>query len=462
MKLLRQVMANVLEKIVADKQQEIAQRKQDKPLDTFIQDVTPSDRDFLAALASAGTQFILECKKASPSKGLIRADFNLDEITQVYGKYATCISVLTDEKYFQGSFDYLSYVSEKVSQPLICKDFFIDEYQVYLARLHGGHAILLMLSVLDDSQYSHLAHIAKSLNMSVLTEVSNEEEVHRALALNAEIIGINNRNLRDLSTNLATTEQLRTLIPDEKIVISESGIYTHQDVKRLSPLCNGFLVGSSIMAEGDLEIACRRLILGENKVCGLTRSQDAQAAYNAGAIYGGLIFTRRSPRYVDIDCAKAVIDSAPLKYVGVFVDEDIQQVSETAQALKLAAVQLHGDEDETYIKKLRTQLPVNCQIWKAQGVINALPAPVSGVDKHLYDTKTVNGSGGTGKVFDWRLLQDVNQNSFMLAGGLNADNVLDAAFIGAQGLDLNSGVEQSPGKKCAQKIAKTFKNIRGY
>ncbi|MEL7479911.1 MAG: bifunctional indole-3-glycerol phosphate synthase/phosphoribosylanthranilate isomerase, partial [Pseudomonadota bacterium] len=219
----------------------------------------------------------------------IRENFNLDEITGVYGKYATCISVLTDEKYFQGSFEYLTYVSNKVDQPLICKDFFIDEYQVYLARLHGGNAILLMLSVLDDAQYTHLANVAKSLNMSILTEVSNEEEVHRALDLNAEIIGINNRNLRDLSTDLATTEKLRKLIPDGKVVISESGIYTHQDVKRLAPLCNGFLVGSSIMAEQDLEIACRRLILGENKVCGLTRSQDAQAAFNAGAIYGGLI-----------------------------------------------------------------------------------------------------------------------------------------------------------------------------
>lgn len=140
--------------------------------------------------------------------------------------------------------------------------------------------------------------------MSILTEVSNEEEVTRALTLNAELIGINNRNLRDLSTDLATTEKLRALIPEDKVVISESGIYTHRDVKRLSPICDGFLVGSSLMAEQDLELACRRLILGENKVCGLTRSQDAKTAYEAGAVYGGLIFYPKSPRYVDIDCAK--------------------------------------------------------------------------------------------------------------------------------------------------------------
>ncbi|MEL7308141.1 MAG: bifunctional indole-3-glycerol-phosphate synthase TrpC/phosphoribosylanthranilate isomerase TrpF, partial [Pseudomonadota bacterium] len=292
-------MANVLDKIVADKRIELEQRKAQRPLESFISDVVPTKRDFEAALAATGTQFILECKKASPSKGLIREPFNLDEITSVYKKYATCMSVLTDEKYFQGSYQYLEYVRSQVEQPLICKDFFIDEYQVYLARLSGGDAILLMLSVLDDEQYLALHKVADSLNMSVLTEVSNEQEVSRALALNASLIGINNRDLRDLSTDLATTERLRQLIPNDKVVISESGIYTHKDVKRLAPLCDGFLIGSSLMAERDLEAACRKVILGENKVCGLTRSQDAMAAYASGAVYGGLIFYPKSPRYVD-------------------------------------------------------------------------------------------------------------------------------------------------------------------
>ncbi|MBD1581661.1 bifunctional indole-3-glycerol-phosphate synthase TrpC/phosphoribosylanthranilate isomerase TrpF [Pseudoalteromonas sp. S16_S37] len=455
-------MANVLDKIVADKQIELQKRKASFPLASFKDKVQPTTRDFYGALAKPGTQFILECKKASPSKGLIRAHFDLDEITSVYKRYASCISVLTDEKYFQGSFDYLSYVRQKVEQPLICKDFFIDEYQVYLARLNGGDAILLMLSVLDDQQYLALADVAKSLNMAVLTEVSNEPEVERALKLNAQIIGINNRNLRDLSTDLATTERLRTLIPNDKVVISESGIYTHQDVKRLAPLCSGFLVGSSLMAEQNLDTACRKLILGENKVCGLTRCQDAQAAYEAGALYGGLIFYPKSQRYVDLDCAKAIVDSAPLSYVGVFVNADEEQVAEYAQTLKLTAVQLHGQENEDYIASLRNRLPVNCQIWKAQGVSDTLPNPVKGVDKHLYDTKTDAGFGGTGQSFDWQLLSEQVANNFMLAGGLNPDNVAAAAQLGAQGLDLNSGVELSPGKKCHDKIQHAFTNIRNY
>ncbi|MCG7546871.1 bifunctional indole-3-glycerol-phosphate synthase TrpC/phosphoribosylanthranilate isomerase TrpF [Pseudoalteromonas sp. Of7M-16] len=454
-------MANVLEKIVADKKIELEERKMTLPLSEFQSLVKPSERDFYGQMSKPGIQFILECKKASPSKGLIRDNFDLDEITSVYAKYATCISVLTDTKYFQGSFDYLSYVRSKVEQPLICKDFFIDEYQVYLARLKGGDAILLMLSVLDDETYEKLAALAHSLNMAVLTEVSNEEEVHRALKLDAKLIGINNRNLRDLSTDLATTEQLRKLIPNDKTVISESGIYTHSDVKRLTSHCNGFLVGSSLMAEDDLEGACRKLILGENKVCGLTRIDDAVAAYQAGAVYGGLIFYPKSPRFVDFDCAKAVVDSAPLKYVGVFVDAPIEQIVDYAQSLRLSVVQLHGHESQAFVSTLRKQLPVNCQIWKAQGIVDEFPAPFDEVDKHLYDTKTASAFGGTGKVFNWQLLKSAKK-PFMLAGGLNADNVNDASYLGAAGFDLNSGVETSPGKKCPEKLRDAFNNIRKY
>ncbi len=454
-------MANVLDKIVADKKRELIERKAARPLDSFKHLAEPSSRNFYQALAAPGTQFILECKKASPSKGLIREPFDLTEITAVYKKYASCISVLTDTKYFQGSFDYLEFVRSQVEQPLICKDFFIDEYQIYLARIYGGDAILLMLSVLDDDHYKALHSVADSLNMAVLTEVSNEAEVQRAVALNAQIIGINNRDLRDLSTDLATTEKLRKLIPSDKVVISESGIYTHQDVKRLAPLCDGFLIGSSLMSEPDLELACRRVILGDNKVCGLTRSQDVQAAYDSGAVFGGLIFHPKSPRYVDLDCAIALSQTAPLKFVGVFVDAPIEQVAHYASVLKLAAVQLHGQESDDYIASLRTKLPSDCEIWKAQAIKNALPTPVNGVERHLYDTHSDTQAGGTGKAFDWSVLNDAT-TPFMLAGGLNPDNINNALFHGALGLDVNSGVEQSAGKKCPKKLQQAFTSIRNY
>lgn len=198
-------MAQVLVKIVNDKYQWIEERKAKQPLASFHPLLTRSERDFYQALSGDNTVFILECKKASPSKGLIREEFDLDYIASVYGEYASAISVLTDEKYFQGRFEFLPQVRAQVAQPVLCKDFMVDPYQVYLARHYQADAILLMLSVLNDDQYRELAAVAHDLGMGVLTEVSNEQELKRAVDLQAKVIGINNRNLRDLTTDLNRT-----------------------------------------------------------------------------------------------------------------------------------------------------------------------------------------------------------------------------------------------------------------
>ncbi len=274
-------MAEVLAKIVQDKYLWVEQRKTKQPLNTFQALLTPADRSFYDALSPEKTRFILECKKASPSKGLIREDFDLDYIASVYHQYADVISVLTDEKYFQGNVEFLPRIRGQVSQPILCKDFMVDAYQVYLARHYGADGILLMLSVLDDQQYQHLAAIAHQLGMGVLTEVSDHAELQRAITLEAKVIGINNRNLRDLSTDLNRTKQLAPLLPKGTIIISESGIYHHQQVRDLAHYASGFLIGSSLMAEQNLELAVRKIILGENKVCGLTHADDAAKAYQS-------------------------------------------------------------------------------------------------------------------------------------------------------------------------------------
>src|SRR5690606_5311884 len=248
---MAEAMPNVLAKIVAHKAGEVAALKAAKPLTTFITQVKPTERDFLAALKQPGPRFILECKKASPSKGLIRTDFNLAELAQVYGEYADCISVLTDEKFFQGKYDYLRTMRSLVDKPLLHKDFIIDSYQIYLGRHCGADAVLLMPSVLDDNEYRQLAATAAELNMTVLTEVSTAAETARAVVLNAELIGINNRDLRDLSTNLNTSFELAKLIPEGRTVVSESGIYTNHQVRHLAQVADAFLVGSSLMAQAD-------------------------------------------------------------------------------------------------------------------------------------------------------------------------------------------------------------------
>jgi indole-3-glycerol phosphate synthase/phosphoribosylanthranilate isomerase len=452
-------MQTVLAKIVADKAIWVEARKEQQPLASFQNDVVPSSRRFYDALQGARTAFILECKKASPSKGVIRDDFDPARIAGVYKHHASAISVLTDEKYFQGSFDFLPIVSQIAPQPILCKDFIIDAYQIWLARFYQADACLLMLSVLDDEQYRQLAAVAHSLNMGVLTEVSNEEELERAIALDAKVVGINNRDLRDLSIDLNRTRELAPRLGAGVTVISESGINTYAQVRELSHFANGFLIGSAMMAYDDLNVAVRRVLLGENKVCGLTRGQDAASALEAGAIYGGLIFVDGSPRTVSESQAREVMAAAPLSYVGVFRDAPVNDVVAKAESLSLAAVQLHGSEDQHYIDALRQALPAQIQIWKAQSVSDVLPPrDLNHVDKYVLD----NGQGGTGQRFDWSLLNGEKLDNVLLAGGLSPDNCVEAAKAGCAGLDFNSGVESQPGIKDASKLASVFKTLRAY
>ncbi|MDX1391218.1 MAG: bifunctional indole-3-glycerol-phosphate synthase TrpC/phosphoribosylanthranilate isomerase TrpF [Rheinheimera sp.] len=460
---MRTDMPNVLENIIAHKRTEVAQLKQHQALDSFINDIKPSQRDFYTALRQPGPRFILECKKASPSKGLIRANFDLHELAQVYGRYADCISVLTDEKFFQGSYDYLRTMRSLVDKPLLHKDFIIDAYQIYLGRHCGADAVLLMLSVLNDAEYQSLATIAAQLNMTVLTEVSNQAETERAVALGARLIGINNRNLRDLSTDLDTSFRLAALIPKDRTIVSESGIYSNQQVRQLTRVADAFLVGSSLMAQPDLAGATHKLVIGEHKVCGLTRPQDAADAYAAGACYGGLIFYPPSKRYISPQQAMTVQQAAPLHYVGVFVDEHINTVSALAHQLKLSAVQLHGNETDDYLQALRPLLPQQCQIWKAYRVQSHLPVFTPLADRILLDAFDPQQPGGSGLQFDWQLLARFDSAlPLMLAGGLSCANCQQALQLPVAGLDFNSGLEVSPGIKDAAKIQHAFSQIREF
>jgi len=471
-------MANILEQITANRRIEIDALKKIKPLASFIDELTPSNKDMYAALRRTKDKpeagFILECKKASPSKGLIRPDFDVKAICQTYDKYAAAISVLTDKKYFQGDFEYLKLVTETVSCPVLNKDFFIDSYQVYLARYYGADAILLMLSVLSDEQYLELAAIAEQYNLAVLTEISNEEERDRAIKLNAKMIGINNRNLRDLSTDIARTFEFAPTLPDDRIIISESGIYANAQVRELAPAVDGFLVGSSLMAMdsnrySDIDLACRKLIFGNNKVCGLTAPEYAIAAAESGARYGGLIFAEKSPRAITKEQALEIINTQSyLDYVGVFVNHPVTEIIDLVKSLNLTAVQLHGSEDEAYIKALKTQLTENncasCEVWQAKSVLANVPTLSAHVAHHVLDGK----SPGSGQPFDWQILSTSEQDlsTSFLAGGLNSDNIQLALKQLTQldlfGLDLNSGVESSPGIKSSEKLAQVFAHIRNY
>ena len=230
------------------------------------EDLKRSQRSFAAALRTRSGQgrspqpaLIMECKAASPSRGTIRSDYDPASLAAQYAPYAAAVSVLTEPDRFNGSFDDLAAVREVVDVPVLCKDFIVDEVQVLAARSLGADAVLLMLSVVPDDVYRELAELAHSLGMEVLTEVSTPQEMHRASALGAEVIGINNRDLRTLETDLARTEEMAPLAPAGVVLVGESGVGAPKDVRRLSGLVDALLVGSSLSGAPDPAEAAREL-----------------------------------------------------------------------------------------------------------------------------------------------------------------------------------------------------------
>jgi indole-3-glycerol phosphate synthase len=252
-------MSDILNKIVAVKREEVAQGLQRKSLQAMRADAESRvlTRDFVGAMraqiAAGRSAVIAEVKKASPSKGVLRADFIPADIAQSYAEHgAACLSVLTDQQFFQGCNDFLKQARASCDLPVLRKDFMVDAYQIYESRVLGADCILLIAACLDDAQMADLESIAHSLDMAVLVEVHDRAELDRALKLKTPLVGINNRNLRTFEVSLETTLTMRSDVPADRLLVTESGIVSPDDVKRMREAqVHAFLVGEAFMRAAD-------------------------------------------------------------------------------------------------------------------------------------------------------------------------------------------------------------------
>lgn len=448
-------LAGILADIAAAKRAEIAQRFEGVAIDALRAQAARTALSLEDALARSGARFIFEIKKASPSAGVIRAGADVAAIARGYDGVADALSVLIDAPRFDGSLADLAIARTAFSGPILAKDFFLVPEQVVEARVHGADAVLAMLSLLDDGAARAIIAEAQRFGMDVLVEVHNEAEMTRALALGATVIGINNRDFRDLSVDLRTTERLAPLAQGRTLVC-ESGIGDQGDVERLSGLVDGFLVGSALMCSADPAEAARALAFARVKLCGFNRLADLIAG--RAAAFVGLIFVPESPRAITVAEAQPLAERARdygIKSVGVFRNSPLSKVVDTARELSLHAVQLHGHETTADIAVLRSALSGNCEIWTAIDTSQTLEQ--RGGDRTLFD----HGSGGSGKAFDWkRIAGHPAIGSGIIAGGIGPASIRAAAALGGYALDVGSAVDEVPGRKDPAKIAAVFEALR--
>lgn len=468
---------NILDQIIEHKRSEVDLLKKrfwntqpDKI--NYLAQIEKSTISFFDALQNSKHKWpklIAEVKKGSPSQGLIRADFDVVGIMKLYDRYADAMSILTDTKFFLGSLENLIIARQHTNKPLLRKDFIIDEFQIYEARLAGANAVLLLASVLNLEEIQRFLDLTHSLGMDALVEVHYEIELENVLKTNAKIIGINNRNLKDFSIDLENSNRLANLIPEGKIIVSESGISNKHEIKKVSQNVHAILVGTAITKNIDLESKIREIVgLPQFKICGITNSEDAEIAVNHKADYLGFIFYKNSPRYISPeDCAEIIQKFKKLnpklqtKFVGVFVNEPIEQIIEIIEICDLDVVQLHGDETQVDIQNLNLNLQnkeKKIEIWKALRIKDqsdlVKTTNSSNVDGFLLDAYKKDVFGGTGESFNWEILSDFNpKQKVVLAGGLDALNL--PSLINSYHpdvVDLSSKIEVLPGKKDLDKL----------
>ena len=433
---------DILLEITDNKRLEVEELKEKLPLVEMRKKIERSDRDFAAAISKQGSlNIIAEIKQASPSESEIyRGDFSAAEIASTYEQAgADAISVLTDKKFFKGSTEYLLEARQATSGvPLLMKDFFIDEYQVYLARYFGADAILLIVSLLSADQINTLINLAADLGMDALVEVHNQQELDIALKTDARIIGINNRDLHNFEIDTKTYFRLSAHIPGDRIKVAESG-YTPENTHQIHGIADAALIGTSIMksnSPGDTILDIRKH-QKNFKACGIRTLDAAKHCEAEGVAFIGLNFVPASKRCIDVHLAKEITRSITKTLsVGVFQDQRLEDVKQVAEEADLDFVQLSGAEDVEYCEQMNRPVIKTLKIDE----LDQLTSYTDVVAMFIID----GAAPGSGQGYDYAMLEDIQVDKpFLVAGGVNPENAREilAVLPGAAGLDAASGIE---------------------
>jgi indole-3-glycerol phosphate synthase / phosphoribosylanthranilate isomerase len=414
---------------------------------------------FRQALIRHGSspRLIAEIKAASPSAGTIVSNPEIEAIARDYRRGgAVAISVVAEPHFFRGSIDWIGRAREAAGLPILMKHFVIDPPQIFEGVAAGADGILLLASLLSREELRSMIDTINVLGRDALVEVHDEAELDRALAAGATIIGVNNRNLRDFSVDLATAERLIRRVPDGVVRVAESGIRSAADRNRMGRAgFDAILVGEHLLRQASRDLAARELAGPPAvKICGITRREDALAAAEAGAAFLGLVFAAGSPRRIDPARAAGIASALReghegVKLVGVFRDQDEVSIDAIVREVPLDFVQLHGDAECTALPVIRA-VSVNGSVPEAE--VDAGAAWV------LFDAPTPGG----GRAFDWSLLDGFRpRRPFFLAGGLRPETVREAVIrVRPDAVDVSSGVEESPGIKSAKKIREFISEVR--
>ena len=420
---------------------------------------------FEKAIAGDGMHFICECKKASPSKGLIAPEFPYLEIAKDYeAAGASAISVLTEPQWFLGENRYLREIAGAVSIPCLRKDFTVDPYMIYEAKVLGASAVLLICAILDREELKDYLAAADSLGLSAVVEAHDAREVRMAADAGAKIIGVNNRNLRDFTVDIGNCLRMRDEAPDGTLFIAESGIRTPEDIRTLEAHdIHAVLIGEQLMRAADRRAELRRLAGGDRKthlkICGLRTPSDVEAVNAAAPDFAGFIFDPSRRRYIRPEEAELLRRRLGngIHSVGVFVNAPAEEILDVLRCCPVDAVQLHGQESNAEIEALRAARPglFVIKAFRVDGPEDVERAETSRADLILLD----HGAGGTGEAFDWSLLRHVKR-PFLLAGGLSADNVAEAIrLVHPWGVDASSSLE-TDGHKDAEKVKRFAVAVR--